>query len=131
MSAPTKETLHLVFTRDEGCCARCGAPITGARGRDWSLHHRRPRGSGGTSLAWVNLPGNLVMLCGSGVTACHGDVESYRMAAMSAGFLVSMNGWAVSSQVRIDHAIHGFVFLLDDGTVSDAPEPSFLREQRG
>ena len=118
MSAPTKQTLHLVFTRDEGCCARCGAPISGVRGRDWSLHHRRPRGSGGSSLAWVNLPGNLIILCGSGVTGCHGYVESYRETAVARGFLVSMNGWAVSSQVLVDHVIHGKVFLLDDGTVS-------------
>lgn len=115
---PTKATLHLVFARDEGCCARCGAAITGQRGYDWSLHHRRPRGSGGTSLAWVNLPGNLVMLCGSGTTGCHGFVESHRVWATDAGFLVPLNGVAVAAEVAIVHAIHGLCLLRDDGFIT-------------
>lgn len=114
-SDPTKETVHAVFARDEGCCARCGTPITGERGRDWSVHHRRPRGSGGTSLAWVNLTGNLVLLCGSGTTGCHGFIESHRIWATDAGFLVSLNGVAVAADVSIVHAIHGLCRLTNDG----------------
>lgn len=116
--APTAETLDLVWARDHGCCAWCGAKITGPRGTAWSLHHRRPRGMGSTSLAWVNLPGNLILLHGSGVTGCHGLVESQRAGAIEDGFLVSMNGVARSCEVEITHAVHGRVRLLDDGTVT-------------
>ena len=68
-------------------------------------------------MEWVNLPGNLVLLHGSGVTKCHGLVEKYRADSIEDGFLVSMNGIAVAADVVIQHAVHGRVFLSDDGTV--------------
>lgn len=114
---PTSKTLDLVWERDNGHCAWCGRVITGQRGRDWSLHHRRPRGAGGSSLVWVNLPGNLILLHGSGVDGCHGLIESQRAGAVEDGFLVSMNGKATSSEVEIVHAVHGRCKLNDDGSV--------------
>lgn len=117
MTVASKSVEHLVFTRDEGCCAHCGTAITGDRGRDWSVHHRRPRGSGGSSLEWVNRAANLVLLCGSGTTGCHGWVESHRDDARDAGFLVRLNGVEIAAHVPIIHAIHGRVLLDDDGSV--------------
>ena len=107
----TERVRALIWTRDQGCCARCGQAV---RDGEYELHHRRPRGVGGSSLAWVNEAGNGLILC----RGCHGYVESYRETATARGFLVSMNGLAVSSQVLVDHVLHGKVFLLDDGTVS-------------
>lgn len=115
----SKDTVHLVWTRDEGCCSRCGSAITGERGRDWSVHHRAPRSMGGTSRAWIDAPANLVIVCGSGTTGCHGAIESNRNASRYAGFLVSANGLLRSEGVLIDHAIHGRVFMFDDGSVAD------------
>lgn len=112
------KTVALIRARDDDRCAWCNRKIRGERGVDWSVHHRRARGSGGTSLAWVNLPGNGVLLCGSGTTLCHGLIESQRAGAVEDGFLVSMNGKAVSSDVEILHAVHGRCLLGDDGTVT-------------
>jgi hypothetical protein len=120
MSEPTDKTLAAVRMRDHDKCAHCGATIAsldtkGARGVLWSLHHRCPRSMGGTKREWVNLPGNLVLLHGSGTTGCHGKVESKRLWATDAGFLVSANGTEVSAEVAIVHAVHGICFLDDLG----------------
>ena len=74
---------------------------------------------GGTKLKWVDLPGNLLLLDGSGTTGCHGHVEKHRAAARASGFLVPLNGVRLPVEVPVLHAIHGKV-LLDDfgGTTS-------------
>lgn len=43
---------------------------------------------GGTKRADANLPPNLLVLCGSGVTGCHGWVESNRNEAREEGFIL-------------------------------------------
>jgi len=118
VTGATPGVVRTVFTRDEGCCARCGSAITGERGRDWSVHHRRPRGSGGSRIGWVNSAANLVLLCGSGTTGCHGHIESHRTESYEAGFLVSQNGIHTAMDVPIRHSIHGRVYLCEDGTTT-------------
>lgn len=71
-----------VRARFWGRCARCGSYGAG------NIHHRQPRGMGGTRNPATNSPPNLLWLCGSGTTGCHGWVESYRAAAAEAGWLV-------------------------------------------
>lgn len=83
MSAIPSALRKLVHERDEGRCQRCGAFI-GSRPR--SLHHRRARGMGGSRLA--NTAANLILLCGTGTTGCHGWIESNRTKAEKLGFLV-------------------------------------------
>lgn len=114
----SKATVALIVRRDGDCCALCGGPITGVRGFDWSVHHRCPRGQGGTSLAWVGSSANGLLLHGHGTAGCHGWVESHRDAATSSGFLVPRNGRMVASDIPIRHAIHGWVLLRDDGFVT-------------
>lgn len=53
-----------------------------------SFHHRRPRAMGGTSRVEANEPPNLLLLCGSGVTGCHGRAETNRQLALALGWLV-------------------------------------------
>lgn len=113
----TPATVRAVFAREEGCCARCGKTITGERGRDWSVHHRRPRGSGGSSLTWVNLAGNLLVLCGSGVTGCHGWVESNRERALANGYLVRATSRWIPADLPVLHSLYGWCLLKDDGMV--------------
>ena len=48
-----------------------------------NVHHRRPRGQGGS-----NDPANLLHLCGSGTTGCHGYIESNRTVARANGWLL-------------------------------------------
>lgn len=80
---PPAATVRLVRDRDGNACARCGRPD------GLTTHHRRARGMGGSQWPGINLPANLLTLCGSGTTGCHGWVESHREAATTAGLLVS------------------------------------------
>lgn len=75
------KTRALVWARDGGLCLRCLAPGT-------NIHHRRARGMGGTSRAAINDPRNLVLLCGSGTTGCHGWIESNRAVAREQAWLL-------------------------------------------
>lgn len=78
-------TRELVLERDNQSCVSCGERIFG---HDYSLHHRIPRGMGGSRVPWIDLPANLLTLCGSGTTGCHGWVESHRVTAREWGYLV-------------------------------------------
>lgn len=118
---PSSEALEIVQERDKGCCAFCHKPISGERGRDWSLHHRRPAGMGGDKKPETHGPANLVLLCGSGTTYCHGRVESNRADAMARGYLLSRHAVNPPSSFAIEHAVHGYVYLLDDGSVRQVP----------
>lgn len=66
-------------------CERCGGRLDTWSGM--SVHHRRPRGMGGTRRP--DTMANLLVLCGSGTTGCHGEVEANRFWARGAGLLVS------------------------------------------
>lgn len=115
MTGPTAATIALVKQRDLDRCALCGWGIIGDRGVDWSVHHRRPRGAGGTNRAWINQPANLVLLHGSGVTKCHGLVEANRGHYYAKGFLIR-EGIRVATEVPIEHRVHGYVLLDNNGT---------------
>lgn len=92
-TGPDDGTTALVVQRDYGCCVKCSRSLGAGRGFDWSIQHRCARGAGGTRLAWKNMPGNLILLCGSGTTGCHGWVEGHPAEAIEAG-------WAVSQHTR-------------------------------
>lgn len=95
----TSKTVALILERQRGRCFWCRAWIaSGTRGVDWSAHHRCPRQMGGNRAAWVNAASNGVALCGTGVTGCHGWVESNRSTAIDLGLLVS----GVSAATRPD-----------------------------
>ena len=57
-------------------------------GRLYSVHHRRPRGMGGSRQDDTSSPSNLLAVCGSGTTGCHGWIESNRAHAIDAGWLL-------------------------------------------
>jgi len=90
-AAFTPKTARLVFyIRDEESCVRCGQGLRWEdRGHGWSMHHRRPRGMGGSKDPALALPSNALTLCESGTTGCHGWVETHRDEALEAGLLVS------------------------------------------
>ena len=118
MSGFSPTVVERIWDRDQGRCARCGVPLNpNARGFEWSVHHRCPRSSGGTRRLWVNEAANGLLLCGTGVTGCHGHVESFRAEAAAQGFLVSANGCLRADEVEVTrHALFGSVWLEDDGT---------------
>lgn len=105
MTAVSAKTREAVLDRDGFRCVSCGGHLTGPYG--YSLHHRCPKGMGGTKRPESNSPANLLTLCGSGVTGCHGFVESNRELAYDWGYLVhridnpadvpvlTRNGWVL------------------------------------
>lgn len=115
MTGPTRTVRKLVLTRDQGCCVRCGGEVYDIDAdrlyQMYSLQHRAPRGMGGTKSPVINSPANLVTLCGSGTTGCHGWVESHREESR-------LYGWAVSRYQSPDvvpmlHAYQGWVLVSD------------------
>jgi 5-methylcytosine-specific restriction endonuclease McrA len=74
-----------VLARDGYCCQRCGAGLRIAEG-DYSLQHRDNRGMGGSKLK--HAMANLVALCGSATTGCHGHVESEPLESDRMGWSV-------------------------------------------
>lgn len=81
-TGPDARTREIVRQRSERFgyprCEACGFP-----GVD-HIHHRRPRGIGGSRLPDTNDPGNLLALC----AVCHASIESDRERAYSFGWLV-------------------------------------------
>lgn len=98
------EVKREVVTRSGGMCELdfCG-PIE-------HFHHRRPRGVGGTSVAWVNKAANCLGLA----PQCHDRIEAHRTEAYVNGWLVSQHGRKRSADV---HCLYRgeWVLLRDSG----------------
>lgn len=125
------DTALTVATRDAWSCVCCGRNIAGLeRGRDWSVHHRIPRGMGGTRDERINAPANLLTVCGNGTEGCHGAIESLREAARDRGLILwrSQDPAAVPVEVCIQpasgaEAAETWPFLLDDDGGREAVAP--------
>lgn len=114
---PSEDTRAAVLARARGRCERCD----GIAEWSWSVHHRQPRGMGGSRVPYVNLPGNLMLLCGSGTTGCHGRVESNRAWAVQHGYLVPRPG--IPSTTPVWYRGASWKLLTDDGDIIDWVEP--------
>lgn len=87
---------HLLRVRSGNRCEIVSAAcLAGARGAldalprsAISIHHRLPRGSGGTRRPETNSLARLMLACGTGTTGCHGWAESNRTAAEVRGILL-------------------------------------------
>ncbi|GAA4439670.1 HNH endonuclease [Phytohabitans houttuyneae] len=115
-TGPDAATVEAMRQRDGFQCVRCGGACHGERGRDWSAQHRRARGSGGSSRPDTNRLQNLILLCGSATTGCHGWVESHKAEAERHGWVVWQAGDPLLKPV--DHFLHGLVWLTEDGNWS-------------
>ena len=103
----------LIDRREQQRCARCGVVIWAGGSR----HHRKFKSRrGGDEVS------NGVLLCGSGTTGCHGWAHHNPIAAREAGFAVGQS--EDPRLVPVKHAVHGLVWLRDDGTVSTTPPRS-------
>lgn len=110
---------ELVDRRDGDTCRRCGLPTWGD---DFSRHHRIPRGAGGSAL--VDRVSNIVKLCGSGSTGCHGWVESHRADAEILGYLLpKLNPGIDPENEPIFVHEHGWVLLGDNGSITPCAAP--------
>lgn len=107
----TKVVKLAAFNRDCEGCARCRQGLSFEAAQ---FHHRRPRGSGGTSNPVIGTASNCLTLC----AACHAWVESHRELALIDGFLVSQ--FRDPREVAVRHALWGAVHLTVQGTLKVA-----------
>lgn len=124
-TGPSQEVRELVIARSYGCCESCGTQLRSA-GRwvgEHSFHHRRPRGMGGTNRPETNGAANLLLLCGSGTTGCHGALEANRAVAYERGHLLRQTQepaevpvWVFVPVAGI-HGALGLALLDDDGSL--------------
>lgn len=96
--AQNRDARIVVAMRSQGVC-EARLP-TVCEGRATNYHHRDPRGMGGTKAA--DTPENLVHLCGSGTTGCHGWIESHRDRAKELKLLLVMGEDPAKTPVRWD-----------------------------
>jgi hypothetical protein len=93
-------------------CEICGADLM--NNTPVSLHHRLPRGMGGSSHPDRHSSSNLMAVCGTGTTGCHGVIESYRAQAYEHGWLVRRGQDPAEVEVLIWR--QGWVRLTKDAT---------------
>jgi hypothetical protein len=118
-TGPSKAVRQMVLERSGYRCEICGNKL--GENQFYSIHHRIPRGMGGTDREDLNLASNLLSLCGSGTTGCHGYIESNRQEAYEKGWIVLRDHDVAETPVEISidlpgmPAIKKFVFLSNDG----------------
>lgn len=88
---------------------RCGRSLWSVPG---SRHHRKPRSVAGT--AERHTAANLILLCGSGTTGCHGWVHSHIRQAEAHGWLVA--SCDAPEAVQVDTVRYGRVYLDSQGS---------------
>jgi len=116
-TGPPAEVVEAVYERASHSCEICDVMVRDRRGIDHHLHHRRPRGAGGTRREDSNEPQNLMLLC----PGCHSTVESHRNEAYAMGWLV---GQALDP-AHVSVLVCGrWVLLTPDGGYRDAGETS-------
>ena len=116
MSGPTPATREAVALRAHYQCERCYTPVHGQA----SVHHRRPRRMGGTKRSDSNEPANLLLLCGSGTTGCHGWVESHRRQSLDDGIIL------YDRDIPAEHPFkdgHGNWWILDNQGAKHSSNP--------
>jgi hypothetical protein len=98
-----EEVRDLLMQRADGRCERCGTPMS-----SFQIHHRRPRGMGGSRLPDTGGASNGLVLH----PHCHLWIETHRKAAASLGFLVGQGRQTESAEVRMSD---GWFLLTADG----------------
>lgn len=117
-TGPGKVTRKLVLERDGYQCVRCGRPAGPGIGV-YSLQHRVARGVGGG-----NSPANLIVLCGTATTLCHGEVEAKRDPHdLEAGYRLgsTQDPGAEAVMLASEHGSGVTKYLTEDGGYSDDP----------
>lgn len=110
--APTTKTV--VQARARMRCELCGRNLSYEVGH---IHHRLPRGMGGSRAPERHEPQNLLFLC----VTCHQSVESRRAEALAAGWLVLSCSDPAQVPVLVEHGSR-WAYLTSDGRYSDTPD---------
>lgn len=114
MSGVPADVRAEVIGRDQSRCVACGDYVNTSSGR-YSLQHRRARGMGGSRAADTNRPANLILMCGSATTDCHGAVEQAPTWASKMGYRVDQGVDPTTVPVFIIWLARK-VLLTDDAT---------------
>lgn len=80
--------------RSPACLAGPHGDLTGLPRERRSIHHRRPRGMGGTRRADIHSLAMLINTCGHGTIGCHWWTETHRDWAVGRGLLLPKVGVA-------------------------------------
>ena len=108
MTGPSQRTRTAVVARSQAHgharCERCG------NRPPEQIHHRKPRGRGGTSDPAINNPTNLVAIC----APCHLAIELGRADAYADGWLVHNSDDPAAVPLRYRGRL---AQLTDDGDV--------------
>lgn len=113
---PRSGTVRQVRERDQWACAKCGAALYRHLRYPLSTQHRVARGMGGTRWPGINRPGNLITLCGSGTTGCHGWIEAHPDWSQAHGYSVRRAGLMdPHPEQQPVWTWQGWVLLLDGG----------------
>lgn len=115
---PTRATVIAVRERDLWRCAMCGAR---EGTRTLTTHHRINRGMGGSKRPDLNQPANLLTLCGSGATGCHGWVTANPRKAYDLGLAVQRHRDPTEVPVT---TWRGWVFLDNNAQLRFLDEPA-------
>lgn len=108
MTGFPKSVRDIITARANDFCEICGV------NKPEQIHHRRPRGAGGSKAADTNQAGNGLAIC----TDCHAMVESRREFALDRGWLVRQG----QSPADVPVVYQGsWAVLGDDGFVFRPP----------
>lgn len=107
----TESTRQLVQERARGLCEVCGSSVDVPQ-----LHHRKPRGMGGTKNPASRSAANALLVH----FRCHEWIERNRTEAYKMGYLVHQTDESVSRPVLLPT---GWFCLMDDGSLLPACEP--------
>lgn len=113
-TGPSRKVRALVLARDGYACCRCGKGC-GPGIAEYSLQHRKARGVGGD-----NSLSNLILLCGSATTGCHGHVEARSDPHdLAAGY--RLESWQEPALEPVlyasEHGSGACMFLAGDGSL--------------
>ncbi len=90
-SAFPESVRDIILTRSGGVCEIDGCGPANA------IHHRAPRGMGGSRGGWVNCAANGIAVS----DACHAAIESDRKTALKNGWLISRNGLQMADEITV------------------------------
>lgn len=110
MTGFPKAVRDLIAHRSGGMCERCGV------NRAVQIHHRRPRGIGGSRRPETNQAANGLHLC----NGCHAVTESDRDEGLRHGWLVRQGR---DPKVVPVFRMGQWVQLNNDGTITTKGEP--------
>ena len=115
---PSADVVDGALEREHYSCALCGMGIgPEGRGVGWSVHHRLRRSQGVDHSIQ-----NVIILCGSGTTQCHGWVHANPADARAGGWMLSGRQEPLAVPVLV--AGQRWVYLTSIGTYHDVREAS-------